>query len=248
MPRLQTIEKTPVSSSALPRRSGLRPKTIRGPLHVQCTGHGDPNLLHHIIQEVLDWPQIESTAPFVGYQDTVSIRLRETACTDNASAFISGREFARVLLKAPTIYLALPLVCAHWAIVRGWAEPHYLTSYGLIPAGVVVLYTPRKKDSGRFGTHFLQNLTILPASSFLQATQSPFRGGTFACEAEAASWSCWIIRRTVFHAAAKNIQEDCFKRSPFCLHRLFNRAQFDFLPGKELFRESGIKRVLFQYS
>ena len=61
----------------------------------------------------------------------------------NASAFISGREFARVLLKAPTIYLALPLVCAHWAIVRGWAEPHYLTSYGLIPASVVVLYTPR---------------------------------------------------------------------------------------------------------
>jgi hypothetical protein len=48
-----------------------------------------------------------------------------------------------VLLKAPTIYLALPLVCAHWAIVRGWAEPHYLTSYGIIPAGVVVLYTPR---------------------------------------------------------------------------------------------------------
>ncbi len=130
-----SIEKTPASSSALPRRSGLRPKTIRGPLHVQCTGHGDPNLLHQIIQEVLDWPQIESTAPFVGYQDTVSIRLRETACTDNASAFISGREFARVLLEAPTIYHALLLVCAHWAIVRGCAEPHYLTFYGLIAAG-----------------------------------------------------------------------------------------------------------------
>jgi hypothetical protein len=110
MPRLQSIEKTPVSSSALPRRSGLRPKTIRGPLHVQCTEHGDPNLLHHIIQEVLHRPQIESTAPFVGYQDTVSTRLRQTACTDNASAFISGREFARVLLEAPTIYLALPLI------------------------------------------------------------------------------------------------------------------------------------------
>jgi hypothetical protein len=31
----------------------------------------------------------------------------------------------------------LPLVCAHWAIVRGWAEPHYLTSFGLMPAGAV---------------------------------------------------------------------------------------------------------------
>jgi hypothetical protein len=29
------------------------------------------------------------------------------------------------------------LVCAHWAIVRGWAEPHYLTSFGLMPAGAV---------------------------------------------------------------------------------------------------------------
>ena len=43
----------------------------------------------------------------------------------------------RILLEAPTIYLALPLVCAHWAIVRGWAEPHYLTSFGLMPAGAV---------------------------------------------------------------------------------------------------------------
>jgi hypothetical protein len=143
MQKAQTTENVPVSSSALPRRSGLRPKTIRGPLHVQYTEHGDPNLLHQLIEEVMDWPHLESTPPFVRYLDTVSIRLRETACTDNASAFITGREFARVLLEAPTIYLALPLVCAHWVIVRGWAEPHYLVSYGLMPAGVVVLYTPR---------------------------------------------------------------------------------------------------------
>src|SRR6202047_365839 len=37
------------------------------------------------------------------------------------------------------------------------------------------------KESERFVTHFLQNLTILPASLFLQAAQSPFRGGTSAC-------------------------------------------------------------------
>ena len=59
------------------------------------------------------------------------------------AAFITPREFARVLLGAPTIYLALPLVCAHWAIVRGWAEPHYLCSHGLMPAGALVVYTPR---------------------------------------------------------------------------------------------------------
>lgn len=143
MKKSQTTERVPVNSSSLPRRRGLRPKTIRGPLHVQYTGHGALHLLHQLIEEAMDWPDVKATPPFVHDPDTVSIRLEESACTDNASAFISGRAFAQVLLKAPTIYLALPLVCAHWAIVRGWAEPHYLGSYGLMPAGVVVLYTPR---------------------------------------------------------------------------------------------------------
>jgi hypothetical protein len=40
----------------------------------------------------------------------------------------------------------LPLVCAHWAIVRGWAEPHYLASVGLMPAGAVVVYAPRDEQ------------------------------------------------------------------------------------------------------
>jgi hypothetical protein len=90
----QEIELDPRTLRDLPPRKGSRPKTLGGPLHIQC----------------------------------------------------SGREFARVLLGAPTIHLALPLVCAHWAIVRGWAEPHYLGSFGLLPAGVVVVYTPEDRE------------------------------------------------------------------------------------------------------
>ena len=52
------------------------------------------------------------------------------------------RRFAQVYLEAPTIVLTLPLVTAHWAIVRGWAEPHYLASHGLMAAGTVLLYVP----------------------------------------------------------------------------------------------------------
>jgi hypothetical protein len=40
----------------------------------------------------------------------------------------------------------LPLVSAHWAIVKGWAEPHYLQSFGLMPTGTVIVYTPRNRE------------------------------------------------------------------------------------------------------
>ena len=32
------------------------------------------------------------------------------------------------------------------AIVQGWAEPHYLGSVGLMPAGTVVVYTPKNRE------------------------------------------------------------------------------------------------------
>ena len=57
--------------------------------------------------------------------------------------FLGEREFARVLQGALTIYLVLPLVYARWAIVKGWAELHYLVAFGLMPVGTVLLYTPR---------------------------------------------------------------------------------------------------------
>jgi hypothetical protein len=78
--------------------------------------------------------------------DKVSIRLQETAATDDSSAFISDTEFARVLLASPTIILVLPLVSAQWAIFKAWAEPHYLQSSGLLPAGTVIVYTPRSRE------------------------------------------------------------------------------------------------------
>jgi hypothetical protein len=31
------------------------------------------------------------------------------------------------------------------AIVQGWAEPHYLQSFGLMPAGTVIVYTAKNR-------------------------------------------------------------------------------------------------------
>ena len=32
---------------------------------------------------------------------------------------------------------------AHWAMMRGWVEPHFSSSFGLVPPGVIVVYTAR---------------------------------------------------------------------------------------------------------
>ena len=131
----KTLRVTEMRFDGLPARRGPRPKTIRGPLHIQCNGHGDPRYLHQLVDEVLTWPHIESAVPSASRPTTIPIRVMKIAIYNDPSAFISSREFARVLLGAPTIYLALPLVCAHWAIVRGWAEPHYLARPRLRPTG-----------------------------------------------------------------------------------------------------------------
>src|ERR1700730_717360 len=135
-----------IGSAGLPARKGRRPQTFRGPLHIQCDGYGDSRYVNQLVDQVLTWPQIESIPTPVSAPDTISIRLAEMEPTEESSAFLTAREFGRVLLRVPTIYLALPLVSAHWAIVRGWAEPHYLASFGLMPAGAVVVYTPRDEQ------------------------------------------------------------------------------------------------------
>jgi hypothetical protein len=99
--------------------------------------------LRHLVEEVIAWPHIEAGPLPVGSADLVSLQVGEEVATGDPSVFITGREFGRVLFGAPTIYLALPLSCAHWAIIRGWAEPHFSSSFGLVPPGVMVVYTPR---------------------------------------------------------------------------------------------------------
>jgi hypothetical protein len=134
-----------VGSAGLPARKGGRPKTIIGPLHIQCNQQGERKYLNQLLHDVLSWPYIEPTPKSPNYRDRISIRLQATAATNDYSAFIHETVFAEVLLEAPTIVMVLPLESAHWAIVKEWAEPHYLQSFELVPAGTVVVYTPRNR-------------------------------------------------------------------------------------------------------
>ena len=137
---------TEIIFEAFPKRKGARPKTIVGPLHIQCSGHGDPKYSKQLAKDVLTWSHIDATSSSGLSVGTVCFRLEETATSNEPWAFIGAREFARIHLGVPTLVLALPVVWAHLAIARGWAEPHYLRSFGLMPPGAVLLYSPRNVD------------------------------------------------------------------------------------------------------
>jgi hypothetical protein len=128
---------------SIPARKGTRPRTICEPIHIQCDGSEDTKYLRTLFSEVLTWPHVESTPPIVSSPGLISIHLKQAQGSSSSLTTTAVKEFAKVYLEAPTIYLTLPLVTAHWAILRGWAEPHYLASHGLMAAGTVLLYTPR---------------------------------------------------------------------------------------------------------
>ena len=130
----------------IPTRKGTKPNTICGPLHIQCGDSGDTKYLHRLVTEVLTWPHVASTPPIVSSPDLLSIHLKQAQGANGSLAATAVKEFAKVYLGAPTIYLSLPLVTAHWAILHGWAEPHYSASLGLMPAGTVLLYTPKDEN------------------------------------------------------------------------------------------------------
>ena len=74
-------------SPSLPKRRGKRPATIRGPLHVQCLDHGDDRALHHLIDKVTAWPNVEAGPLPVGSADLVSFQVGEDVATDDPSVF-----------------------------------------------------------------------------------------------------------------------------------------------------------------
>jgi hypothetical protein len=139
---LEKLKSCLVGCDTIPVRNGTRPTTICGPLHIQCGGSGGDKYLRELITDVLGWPRVECTPPMVRSPDLISIYLKPAERASASSSTTGVRRFAQVYLRAPTIVLSLPLVAAHWAIVRGWAEPHYLASHGLMPAGTVLLYVP----------------------------------------------------------------------------------------------------------
>ena len=196
MDRFQSV-KNPINiAPSLPNRRGKRPLTIVSPLHVQCSDHGDDKALRDLVNEVIAWPDIEAGPLPVGSADLISFQVGEDVATGDPSVFIAGREFGRVLFGAPTIYLTLPLICAHWAVVRGWAEPHYSSGTRLGTARCNgCLHATRRRRGGSLSIAVLDFLQF-----FLEPEEQEVRGMEARLEIRAQ------IASGTLHAQARSMK------------------------------------------
>jgi hypothetical protein len=137
-----TTKQSHNKKETIPIRKGTRPKTIRGPLHIQCDGSGDGGRFRELIAQVLRWPHVEGAPSLASSPDFISIHRKRGRSANDSAGDAGTSQFAQIYMETPTIVLILPLVAAHWAILRGWAEPHYLSLHGLMPIGTVLLYAP----------------------------------------------------------------------------------------------------------
>jgi hypothetical protein len=71
---------------SIPTRKRIRPKTIGGPLHIQCDGNGDVRYFRELIAQVLGWPNVEATPSLESFPDLMCIHLRQGQGT-NGSLF-----------------------------------------------------------------------------------------------------------------------------------------------------------------
>jgi hypothetical protein len=146
MERFENVKGLSVVSPFLPNRLGKRPKTIPGPFHVQCDGHGDDKELRQLVEEVRTWPKVEVRGLSLATSTLICFKAGGDLATGDSVAFAGGKEFGRFLACPATIHLVLSLPSAHWAVFRGWGEPHFGSDSGLISSNLMVVYSPRDRD------------------------------------------------------------------------------------------------------
>lgn len=134
--------------SALPRRAGDRPRTLRRLPHSQLDQQPqDQAIRDELAARAFALPGVAEEPSGISVPGARALVLRPGEATGPASAFVLGREFAH-LHPSPdeSLHLTLPEELAREAVQAGWAEPHPLAETGELPDTIVMVYAPRNHD------------------------------------------------------------------------------------------------------
>jgi Family of unknown function (DUF5519) len=129
-----------MSSSALPLRSGPRPRTTATNPHTQLDQRPDAAVIARLAERLFALPGVIERPSMISVPGARALWLEEG--DGDPRAFMVGREFAHLHpLPDGSLHVSLPPDRAPEAIEAGWAEQHPLAH--VFHPGLVMLYAPR---------------------------------------------------------------------------------------------------------
>lgn len=135
---------------SLPIRRGPRPRTTTSNPHMQLDQRPGELVIRALAARCFALPDVEERPSLVSVPGARAMWLLDNVPQGPRDAFLIGREFAHLHpLPDGSLHAALPGALAREAIAKGWAEPHPLGRFGIVPESVVMLYAPRNEDEVR---------------------------------------------------------------------------------------------------
>ncbi|MEM8954843.1 MAG: hypothetical protein AAGD22_11885 [Verrucomicrobiota bacterium] len=131
----------------LPMRQGPGPRTTDRLPHSQLTQHGPDDIIEKLHHWCFALPGVLNEASGISVPGARALVLKDSI-PGNPEAFMTGREFAHIHPPPDTgsMHVKIPSDMASEVVKSGWGEEHYLVSQGHLPAGLVLLYSPRDDE------------------------------------------------------------------------------------------------------
>jgi hypothetical protein len=133
-----------MNGSALPERSGSRPRTTPTNPHTQLEQNPTREVVEELARRVFALPDVQERPSAISVPGARALSLSEDVQSGPQEAFMIGQEFAHIHpMPDGSLHAALPPEVAQEAVEKGWAEQHPVARMGYIPQNVVMIYAPR---------------------------------------------------------------------------------------------------------
>jgi hypothetical protein len=134
------------SESALPQRSGPRPRTTSWAPHIQQDQNAPPEMQAALARRVFALADIEERPGTVAHPAERAIWLGDDVPVASSDAFLGNREIGHFHPWDGSLHIVLSFELAEEAVAAGWAEVHPVALAGHAPKNRVMLYGPRDED------------------------------------------------------------------------------------------------------
>lgn len=131
----------------LTSRKGPKPETLMRLPHSQLSQHGPDKVIDKLHAWCFSLPNVNEENSGISVPGSRALILAD-AVPGNDAAFMIGREFAHIHPKPDngSMHIQMHPDDAQATIDTGWGEDHYLVTQGVLPKGLIMVYSPRDEN------------------------------------------------------------------------------------------------------